>query len=276
MIQIAGRTTDAAAIASEQQWSAAQREAIRKMADSGEVFAYPDTTALQFELTLRHYIVEAAKALQASGVSFASYERSRCNEQYWQRTAAGGFRIRPDVTPAEAIRDIFRNGRLYAFECATAVVIVYYRAVLAALTLADFNRLFAGILLYDWEYDRDLGLTSRTGTVMLPGDVVYFKNPDVNPNTPEWQGENAVVLGGGRLYGHGIGITSGEQIIRVLNRMRKPGASQSAYLTDSVVRPNFAYLQRFSRGRLPLDAVAERLAGADRLTAWIGGRYYEA
>lgn len=276
MIQIAGRTGDVAAILAERQWSAVQREVIHKMAESAEVFAYPDAAALQFELMLRHYIVQAAKALNASGVAFANYERSRCNERYWRRTEQGGFRIRPDVTPAQGIQDIFRNGRLYAFECATAVVIVYYRAVLAAITPADFNRLFADMLLYDWEYDRDLGLSSRSGTDMLPGDVVYFKNPEFNPNTPEWQGENAVVLGGDRYYGHGIGITSASQIIHALNRMRKPGASQSAYRTDSVVRPDFSYLQQFRRDHLPLDAVAERLAKANQLTAWIGGRYYEA
>lgn len=38
-------------------------------------------------------------------------------------TDEGGFLLRSGVTPASAIRDIFRNGRQYGFECATAIVI---------------------------------------------------------------------------------------------------------------------------------------------------------
>ena len=31
----------------------------------------------------------------------------------------------------------------------------------------------------------------------MPGDCIYFKNPDVNPKTTEWQGENTIDLGDG-------------------------------------------------------------------------------
>ena len=56
----------------------------------------------------------------------------------------------------------------------------------------------------------------------LPGDVVYFKNPDFNPYTPEWKGLNAVVLDDGTYFAHGIGIGTAEQFIHILNQMRKP------------------------------------------------------
>ncbi|UFJ39286.1 protein-glutamine gamma-glutamyltransferase [Brevibacillus humidisoli] len=275
MIQLGGNNVQADSLLKEQQWTEAQVETIEKMAASNEVFSYPDQTALQFELTLRQYIVQAAKALNASGVSFATFKKSRCNEKYWNLTDFGGFRIRDGVFPSDGIQDIYRNGRLYAFECATAMVIVYYRAVLAAIKLPDFNRLFANMLLYDWHYDQDLGLSSRTGTVMLPGDVVYFKNPDYHPDTPQWQGENAIVLSNGQYYGHGIGITDASRMIRVLNSLRKPDAARSAYLTDTVARPGFAYLQQFKRNTLSFDAFANRRTGVDRLAGWIGSRYYE-
>ena len=54
----------------------------------------------------------------------------------------------------------------------------------------------------------------------LPGDCRYFNNPDVDPLTPEWQGENAIDLSGGMYYGHGIGIKTADKIIEILNHNR--------------------------------------------------------
>lgn len=51
-------------------------------------------------------------------------------------------------------------------------------------------------------------------------------------------GENVINLGNGTYYGHGIGITSANGIIRELNRNRRRGATESAFLTDSVTRLN--------------------------------------
>jgi protein-glutamine gamma-glutamyltransferase len=274
MITINGTIVDPASLAGRQPWSIIQRETIERMADSSFVFAYPSEGVFRFELTLRGHMVEAARALNDSGVSFATFRKSRCNKAFWHLTDYGGFRIRDDVTPAEAIRDIFRNGRLYAFECATAMVIVCYRAVLESIEPDAFNRLFANILLYDWQYDNDLGLTTVEQTVQLPGDIVYFKNPDYHPDTPEWQGESAVVMGGRLYYGHGIGITTANRIIEFLNRERKPGATRSAYLMENATRPDFAYLYRFRRGAVP-GMTDVRAGRGDRIVARIGSAYYE-
>jgi protein-glutamine gamma-glutamyltransferase len=81
---------------------------------------------------------------------------------------------------------------------------------------------------------------------MQPGDVVYFKNPDHDPDKPEWQGENAVLLGNNSYYGHGLGIKGAEGMIASLNRERVPGSRISAYLTDEALHPDFAYLQTLS------------------------------
>ncbi len=274
MIKIADRVIDPALIWNHGQWTHVQRETIRRMAASPTVFSFPDQGHFQFELTLRNHIVGTARALNYSGVSFATFKKSRCNEAVWHLTDYGGFRIRDHVTPADGIRDIYRNGRMYAFECATAMVILIYRAVLASIDEAAFNRLFANMLLYDWQFDQDLGLTTVENTPQLPGDVVYFKNPDYNRETPEWQGENAIVMGDGSYYGHGIGIVPAEEIISFLNNERGPGATRSAYLMEGATRPDFAYLYKFRRDAEPeINTVGGRRN--DRIIARIGSSYYE-
>ena len=134
------------------------------------------------------------------------------------------------------------------------IVIVYYLGLVEVLPEKLFDELFADIYLMDWKYlDKDLGVHTYRGVRdSLPGDCLYFKNPDVNPDTPEWQGENVIQLFDGYYYGHGIGIKSAEGIIRELNRNRRPNA-QKAYLMDQIVKPDFKYLARrkieFTRDR---------------------------
>lgn len=209
------------------------------------VYTYRSEEELRFELRTRVLLTEAAAALNASGVQFAVYKDSRCNPRVWRRNEKGGFELLPYVTPAEGIRNIYEEGPLYAFECATAIVIVLYKGMLDALGEVLFNAWFGGLLLYDWHYDKDLHLVdSKNPEEALPGDVQYFKNPDVDEATPEWQGENAVRLYDGLFYGHGVGIKPAEAIIASLNRKRKPFSSISAYLTDVVVHPDYPVLYR--------------------------------
>lgn len=209
---------------SPSEWSAFEWYWLQRLQNRPIRYVYQSMEHLHFEWSLRESLVDAAEGLNRSGVSFASFEDSRCNPAFWNRNARGGFELRPDVTPAEGIRDIWRNGRLYAFECATATVIVLYGGVLGSIREDAFNSLFRNLLLFDWHYDSDLRLTEKNGKELaLPGDVLYFKNPDVSPKTPEWQGENTIMLRENWYYGHGIGIANGQEIIRTLNHFRFPG-----------------------------------------------------
>lgn len=125
-----------------------------------------------------------------------------------------------------------------------AMMIVMYKAVLDQIGSRAFNTYFTNLLLYDWQYDSDLGF--RQGSLRLgpyPGDILYFKNPDHHPETPEWQGENVIMLGEDRFYGHGIGIRSSSGIIEALNRRRKPGSRKSAYLLDTIIYPNYEHIR---------------------------------
>ncbi|MBD2871333.1 protein-glutamine gamma-glutamyltransferase [Paenibacillus arenilitoris] len=221
-----------------------ERDILREKRRSPVVYRYPSLDALEFELKMRYHIVEAAKAMYASGVSFATFDESRSNERLWIRTANGGFQLRRGVLPSEGINDIFINGELYAFECAGAIIIMLYKAALDTLGDAEFNAHFQNLYLRDWQHDRDLSLiTTSNLDEAYAGDVLYFKNPDHDPETPEWQGENVVKLDDNLYFGHGIGIESGQDMIAALNRMRRPGSRVSAYLQDLVVHPDFEALR---------------------------------
>lgn len=228
-----------------------ERGIVERKMSSPVAYRYPTLQSLRFELTLRSNIVQAAKDLNASGVSFATFQKSRCNEALWKRNEHGGFKLRPGVPPSVGINDIFRNGELYAFECATAIVILLYKAVLETLGESTFNRHFSDLLLYDWTYDNDLRLiTTYSYVETYPGDVLYFENPDHAEDRPEWQGENAIKLADDLYYGHGVGIKNAEGMIRSLNEMRAPGSEKSAFLSDLVNHPDFQYLSTLpSRSR---------------------------
>ncbi|MFK2825972.1 protein-glutamine gamma-glutamyltransferase [Bacillus sp. B190/17] len=220
---------------------------VQQMIEDPIVYSYQSFDELSFELELRKNIILSARALNQSNPQFAVFANARSNPQYWYLTSIGGFRLRPDVRPSDAIRDIYMNSSQYAFECATAMLIIYYHAVLNVMGEFLFNQLFQGIYLYSWHADPDLGITSKYTERFLPGDIAYFKNPDFNPEAPQWRGENAVILEDGTYFGHGIGIGTAEQIIGALNQGRIPGSVQSAYLTNLVVRPSFEYLARISK-----------------------------
>lgn len=223
-------------------------------------YRFSSKEQLDFRLQLGVNIVASARALYQSGVRFATFYDSRCNENYWSLTDNGGFQLKGNADSAIALKDIYHNGGAYAFECATAMVILLYKAVLDSIGDEAFNRTFSNLFLWDWEFDEDLGLTWRTVDDYFPGDVRYFKNPDVNPIRMQWQGENVIDLGDGTYYGHGLGIRTAEEFIAALNQNRKPGANRSAFLMEEATRPNFSNLSRFAKER---KEVGERPSEAD-------------
>lgn len=241
MIIISGNTVDINTFAGDYPTGSVERETLNRLMSSSFTYRYISPEQLKFELLLRKNIVEASIALYRSRLSFETFRNSRCNPNYWERTENGGFLSKPDVSSYEAIVDIYRNGRRYGTECATAMVIVFFGALTETFSEKLFNVLFPRIYLMDWQsLDPALGIRSyRSVPDMLPGDCLYVKNPDVDPLTPEWQGENIIDLGNNRYYGHGIGIYPIEGFIEALNRNRIEGSQTSAYLLDSATRPDF-------------------------------------
>jgi protein-glutamine gamma-glutamyltransferase len=225
--------------------SALERSMYQAMKGSSFQYRYDSVAGLLFELGVRSHIVESARLLNESGVQFSDFEHSRCNPVYWDRIENGGFQLKSGVTPHEGIRDIFNNGRLYAFECATAVTIVLYKAVLESIGPQHFDMLFSDLMLYDWHFNSNLRLIDRMNPMeAVAGDILYFQNPDFDPATPWWRGENAILLGQDLYYGHGLGIKTSDEIVEGLNKSRKPGSFQSASLADRFDQLDFSYLWR--------------------------------
>lgn len=246
MIEIAGKPVELNAVTMQYPHDSLEAKIAGQMFASSEVYQFSSDDQLKFELTLRKNIVNAAKDLSRSGLGFREFRKSKCNPDYWQRTSEGGFQLQSGVKPYDAINDIYKNGSLYGTECATAIVIIFYKALADLLPQELFNKLFSDIYLMDWQHlDPDMGITTtKRPPDYFPGDGRYFKNPDVDPLTPQWQGENVIDLGDGRYYGHGIGITTADSIIDSLNSARVDDSNTPAYLMDQVERPNFKSLYK--------------------------------
>lgn len=226
-----------------QNLSGKQKEIYDDLDQSLTMFEYDTPFQLLFEIRLRENIIEAALKLKEASVAFTSFKYSKFNPVYWTK-GPRGYLLNPNVRPSDAISDIYRNGQEYAFECSTAMVVIFYKAVLDSIKVQDFNYLFRNLLVWNWNHDSDLAIITLEGSEFIPGDVVYFMNPDFDK--PIWRGENAVVLGNGLYYGHGIGIGTADEMIKALNTLRKTGSSTSAFILQQHSRLNFKYLSRFS------------------------------
>ncbi|MCB2352938.1 protein-glutamine gamma-glutamyltransferase [Clostridium estertheticum] len=222
-----------------------EKDIITKMDLSKSQYKYDSLNQFKFELDFRYSIVIAAKNLNKGNMDFRTFRKSICNPNYWDRTNEGGFILKKGVAPSDAIKDISINSSKYGTECATAMVIIYYQALLNIFSANLFNRLFPNIQLMNWHYIdnllEDVGFIKKRSDY-FPGDRRYFYNPDVDPVAPEWQGENVIDLSNGLYYGHGIGIGDADEIISELNKFRIKEATTSSYLLDSAARPNFKSL----------------------------------
>lgn len=245
MIIISGSVVQPEDVNANYAQGSVERVIIDALASSRERYSYDSLDQLNFELRLRKEIITASHELYQSGMGFEIFRETRCNPMYWDRTSEGGFRLKNGVKPSDAIRDIFEHGSQYGTECATAMMIVYYKALLNIYPENLFNKTFPKIELMNWHrIDRllqDVGFM-RKRKDYLPADRRYFANPDVSPLTPEWQGENEIDIGGELYYGHGLGIYNAETIIQALNKHRSEDADETAHLLDSAGRPDFKSL----------------------------------
>lgn len=244
MITILGTEINSEDLLAAYKTEVMESNIINLMQNSKKDYRYKSVNQLKFEINMRTNIITASKELNDSRLKFKTFDKSYCNSDYWKRTKNGGFVLKDDVNASEAIEDIFNNSSKYATECSTAIIILYYKALLGIYPEDLFNRLFSNIFLLNWHYaDGELAIyTRKVENDFLPGDCRYFENPDFHPDKSEWRGENAIDLGDTTYFGHGIGIKNTESIIESLNKNRKKDASESAYLTNYVTNPNYKHL----------------------------------
>ena len=208
---------------------------LQLMARYPTVFEFNTPEDFQFDLTMRLKVIQASILLDQSGAEFTILEDSVCNPRVWRLTGNRAFELWPNVPPHVALNDIFINGQLYAFECGTAILVVFYKAILDSIGPNNFDRIFPDLFLYNWHYHQNLSILVHEGLDYLPGDCLYFKNPDFAPHTPEWQGENAIMINENLYFAHGIGVTDQQEIINELNDNRIFGSMISAYLTTHII-----------------------------------------
>ena len=219
-----------------------EKNIIKLMAGYQSIFDYQTINQLEFELLFRINTMKAAQELNKSGAKFTTFTYAFCHKTYWDRLMNGGFLLKPSASPSVAILDILKNGKLYAFECSTAIAIVIYIATLYSIGRQRFDVLFDRIYLMGWQFDEDLPIYNRYSDDFLPGDILHFNNPDFDPKQPHWRAENVVYFGDDKYYGHGVGIQPASTIINFLNKKRMPNPKNSAYLMNMITRPHYLSL----------------------------------
>lgn len=235
MIFLSGQRIAPEHVLNSDQLNPAEQKIIEAMLTSPARYDYSSMRELSFETSFRNHTIQSATALIHSGAKFATFAKTYGNDMFWRRSPEGALELRYNVPAALGIRDIFERGSLYAFECATAIVVIFYFALLRMIGDQAFNAAFPTITLYDWHYEK-LPVYSEIRNDFLPGDCLYFANPDFDPARPEWRGENAIYFGYDQFAAFGLGILTAEQVIQRLNSFRKRGATQSAYLMSHVTR----------------------------------------
>jgi hypothetical protein len=130
----------------------------------------------------------------------------------------------PDV----ALFDIVDNPKAYTMECASAIKVVLNLALLRTLGTERFRRAVAdagGLRIGPGVYEAVLQKAMKRETssslpadkfpgmasadfqsTIMPGDAVYMINLAPTPFGVQagWRGENALALGGGNFFGHGV------------------------------------------------------------------------
>jgi protein-glutamine gamma-glutamyltransferase len=201
------------------------------------------------DIAFRKRVVDAARGLAKSGASFSgSWKSDKVNKKLWTLGYGGRMQVRkfmPDGSigkPSAALRDIFESGGQYGFECATAMMVIYHKAILDHVGDAAFDAAFSDpkmLAFFRWDIEdadytqakklsEDPKITSRAP---VPGSHYYFVNPDAAPENSAFRGENVIYLGDGEYYAHGIIGAGGSyvvteaEILATLSALRKPGAT---------------------------------------------------
>jgi protein-glutamine gamma-glutamyltransferase len=195
-------------------------------------------------IAFRAHVVQAAKDLAASGASFSgSHESDKVNQDLWTMGYGGKMQVRKWLAdggigkPSTALRDIFSNGKSYGFECATAMMVIYHKAILDHVGDEAFDKLFSeprNLAFFRWDIEDsdyvDAKKLVHRPMPLAPGTHYYFENPDAAPENSAFRGENVLYLGEGQFYAHGIVGDSGtylvteKDIVDTLSALRAAGA----------------------------------------------------
>lgn len=200
--------------------------------------------ALADRVKINGAIVNACELLAKANHKYSTLPFQSFNREMWQGTGVAGlgsvggvFKLKDGVKPSDAVNDIFNNPKKYKFECATALVIAYHKAILDLIGPKDFDANFKDLKMGPWKYSdtfKQYWGTVNSGKPFQVGQYGYIKNSQVDAISwcKGWQGENVISLGGDKYYGHMYGITTGQKMIEAMNKHRNVWAKHSAAMTD--------------------------------------------
>lgn len=144
--------------------------------------------------------------------------------------------LKSGVKPSAALDDMVKNPNNYKFECATAIVIVHYRAMQKLLGNEKFDSVFQNMIIGPWESDEKFNaiFTSQEmdHTIQETGIYGYYQNHDVSQEGLKagWQGENVIFINYDEYkkdwlcYGHPFGIEYASKIKEKLDSHRNIGS----------------------------------------------------
>jgi protein-glutamine gamma-glutamyltransferase len=204
------------------------------------------------DLVFRQNVVEAAYALAESGAAFSAGQATdKVNKKLWTLGYGGRMQVRKFLPegkfgkPSEALNDIFENGKQYGFECATAMMVIYHKAILDHVGADAFDQMFTeprNLTFFRWSIEdddyTDIKRLTMKPSPLHPGSHYYFKNPDASAENSAFGGENVIYLGEGKFYAHGIHgadgtyIVTENEITHTLSSLRRRGATEKPYRVD--------------------------------------------
>jgi len=213
----------------------------------GKVSVSKVTQAVADQARVSKGMVDAAEKMHSAGISFQLIKNHKANPDFWSVDASGTLTLKPGVKPSDAINDMLSNNGKYGFECATGLVATYYVAMLDVLGPKDFDRVASDLRIGPWDMENDLErlmiethpdggwnaeVPLKNPDKLLPGGYYYFRNWDVTDEARArgWQGENVIYLGGGKFYGHGIGLGPGSDFVTKLKAESKPDGKTPSLL----------------------------------------------
>lgn len=185
------------------------REIVLAMLASPVTFSFPNIPELESAVRIRRYLVQAASK---TALAFDTVHAERPSE-YWTYDETRGFTVLPGRSLIEALRKATQpetSGQLYAFSCYRATEYVTVLGI--AQELQHANPELAQRLQRQWETravksgafhetflheygSLDEPLPQR---FYVPGDRLWFRNPDADSSNVEgYEGSWVFYLGGG-------------------------------------------------------------------------------
>lgn len=195
-------------------------------------------------------VVSACLEMHQAHHEFAIAPRQKFSSEFWRRDGQlshfATFHLKPGAKASAAMNDVFLHPDAYRFECATALVLVYYRAIQKLIGDADFDRIMGDLKIGPWEFEADLErfllrsgrgdqpATEARAEALKFGEYTYTKNWAVS-----WwgwakgcQGQNQIRLDQDLYYAHSYELVGQGDIVARENGARVFGAQTSASMTD--------------------------------------------